>query len=333
MILRINALSKQLISSLSFRVQRASYATANISPTATSRALPTQAVLASSLLTHPSTQPPSHKPPGFRKSQLLRLYVSLIRSSPLLLIFQHNSLKANEWLALRRELTCALNKVDKNRATLAKEQCQNLTPNIKIQTVQTGIFAAAVRVVDFFKPEINTQPSAALDPPKKPKFTHSLSKAAHRAAAKHINSYELSPLLSGPICILSFPVVSPSHLKEAISILCPSPPDFPAPKKKSNPGWHDPAMQEAIQKLVLLGARVEGRTFDIDSTKTVGKIDGGLEGLQGQLVAMLQSIGASLTGTLDSTARSLYFTLETRRSVLEDESNGKSGESNLANEK
>src|SRR5271156_26349 len=57
-------------------------------------------------------QPPSHRPPEFRKSQLLRSYVSLLQSTPLILLFQHNNLKSMEWVSIRRELSRALQKVD-----------------------------------------------------------------------------------------------------------------------------------------------------------------------------------------------------------------------------
>lgn len=300
----------------------------------------------------PITQPPSHKPPEFRKSQLLRQYASLLRSSPLILIFQHNNIKANEWLALRRELTRALRIVDRNITVAAAKQVtmesssskgdlsgsninnsnslkhtEALAPLIKIQTVQTGIFAAALRVVDRFKID-----STVTDQKKKGdesslasssstnssgfKFTHTLSKAANRVAAKDKSLHELSPLLSGPICILYFPKVSPQHLKEAISILSPTPPGFPAPKKKFNPGWFDPAVQEAVQKLVLLGARIERKAFDIEGIKMVGSIEGGLQGIQSQLLALLQNISITLTNTLESASKNLYYTLESRRYQL-----------------
>lgn len=81
-------------------------------------------------------------------------------------------------------------------------------------------------------------------------------------------------------------------------------------------------MQTGLQKLLLLGARVEGKVFDIDGTKWVGGIEGGLEGLQAQLVSMLQGFGAGLTNTLESAGKSLYFTVEGRRTMLEDEEKG-----------
>ncbi|TVY56051.1 54S ribosomal protein L11 [Lachnellula suecica] len=278
---------------------------------------------------YPATQPPSYKPPAFRKSQLLRQYASVLRSTPLMLLFQHNNLKSIEWTGIRRELTNALRKVDEAAA-------ESLEEGIKFQIIQTGIFSSALKIVEFYKPDSETvtldptdpsTPSSAAIPVFKADgsdLTHTLSKAAHDATAK--KSHALQPLLSGPLAILTFPSVSPAHLKAALSILSPSPPQFPAPTRRANPGWHDPPVQSGMQKLLLLGARVEGKVFDVDGTRWVGSIDGGLEGLRVQLVAMLQGIGAGVTSTLESAGKSLYLTVEGRRTMLEEEEKGPSEE-------
>lgn len=248
-----------------------------------------------------------------------------------MLLFQHNNLKATEWSAIRRELSIALRKVDEARVA-AGYPAEQLENGVKIQIIQTGIFSAALKIVEYYKPE--TSPPV-LDPtdPSSPSsatipivnsdgsdLTHTLSKAAHDATAK--KSHPLAPLLSGPLAVLTFPSVSPAHLKSALSILSPSAPLFPAPTRRANPGWHDPLVQSGMQKLLLLGARVEGKVFDVDGTKWVGSIDGGLEGLRSQLVSMLQSIGAGVTNTLESAGKNLYFTVEGRRTMLEDEEKG-----------
>ena len=276
----------------------------------------------------PPTQPPSHKPPEFRKSQLLRQYASLIRSTPLMVLFQHNNLKSSEWTGIRRELNKALRKVDETRAA-AGLSAESLGEGVKIQIIQTGIFESALKIVDFYRPQSQpptldpTDPStrsSATIPNIKPdgsNLTHSLSEAAHSAVNK--KSHTLAPLMSGPIALLTFPTVSPEHLKAALSILSPVPGQFPAPTRRANPGWHDLHVQNGLQKLLLLGARVEGKVFDIEGTKWVGGINGGLEGLRGQLVAMLQGIGGNLTNTLESAGKSLYFTVEGRRTMLEEE--------------
>jgi len=255
-----------------------------------------------------------------------------------MLLFQHNNLKSNEWVGIRRELSKALQKVNEARVA-AGYPAEHLAEAIKIQTIQTGIFAAALRVVEFFKPESPPSPPT-LDPtdPATPSsaivlvhgsrgdgLVHTLSKAAHEAVVDTRTAHALAPLLSGPLVLLTFPQVSPQYMKAALSILSPSQPQFPAPTRRANPGWHDPAVQSGLQKLLLLGARVEGKVFDVDGTKWVGSIDGGLDGLRAQLVGLLQGIGAGVTNTLESAGRSLYFTVEGRRAMLEDEGKGPSG--------
>ncbi|APA14726.1 hypothetical protein sscle_13g094960 [Sclerotinia sclerotiorum 1980 UF-70] len=287
----------------------------------------------------PSTQPPSYKPPEFRKSQLLRKYASLLRSTPLMLLFQHNNLKAGEWVAIRRELAIALRKVDAAREAEGQPHL-NLADGVKLEIVQTGILAAALRIVEFYKPDAQVPklgptnpatPSSATLPIVNAKgdgLTHTLSSAAYEAisAKKTKNAHDLSPLLAGPVVLLTFPGVSPQHLKTALTILSPSAPLFPAPKKRVNPGWHDPTVQSGLQKLLLLGARVEGKVFDVDGTKWVGSIEGGLDGLRAQLMAMLQGIGGGITNVLEGAGKSLYLTVEGRRMMLEDEEKGPSEE-------
>jgi large subunit ribosomal protein L10 len=253
------------------------------------------------------TQPPSFRPAESRKTQLLRQYASLLRSSPLMLFFQHNNLTSSEWIGIRRELAKALRKVDEAGAT------EELAVGVKLQVIQTGIFAVALRVVEYYQPPADGDAH---------EFTHVLSRAAHDAVADKKTKHELAPLLAGPLVLVTFPTVSPPHLKAMLSTLAPSPPLFPAPTRRANPGWHDNAVQSGLQKLLLLGARIEGRVFDAESCKWVGTIEGGLEGLRGQLVMLLQSMGASVTNTLESAAKNIYFTIESRRIMMEDEEKG-----------
>ena len=292
----------------------------------------------------PSTQPPSHKPPEFRKSQLHRQYTSLLRSTPLTLLFQHNNLRSTEWMSVRRELAHALRKVDEagapeaahgEAAGSATAGAAAMADGIKLQIIQAGIFAAALRVVEYYRPEDGrplethethaaTPSSAATKPNSHGRhdesvFTHGLSRAAHEAVASKKVAHALTPLLSGPLAVLTFPAVSPAHLKAALSILAPRAPAFPAPSRRSSPAYHEPAVQSGVQKLMLLGARIEGTVFDGEGARWVGGIDGGLDGLRAQLAAILQGVGASLASTLDSAGNSLYFTLEGRRVMLEDD--------------
>ncbi|KAG9243203.1 hypothetical protein BJ878DRAFT_130515 [Calycina marina] len=273
------------------------------------------------VLKFPSTQPPSHKLPEFRKTQLLRQYASLLQSTPLMLIFQHNNLKSMEWVGVRRELNKALQKVDEARVAAGQPASENMADGIKLQIMQTGILAAALNIVEFYDPTAAAKVKKSKKAPAtfEDGFVHVLSKAAYEATAGKGKKHALSPLLAGPVVLLNFPSVSPAHLKAAFSILSPSKPHYPAPTRRASPGWHDPPVQAGVQKLLLLGARVEGKVFDVEGAKWVGCIPSGLEDLRGQLVAMLQGICGQLTSTMEGTSKSLYLTVEGRRTMLEDE--------------
>lgn len=91
-------------------------------------------------------------------------------------------------------------------------------------------------------------------------------------------------------------------------------------------------MQAGVQKLVLLGARVEGRALDLDGAKGVGAIEGGIETLRGELVGlisgdglkaglvrMLEGVGGGLVGALEAKRVEVWRTLDGRRGVLERE--------------
>ncbi|KAJ6171086.1 hypothetical protein N7470_000153 [Penicillium chermesinum] len=266
----------------------------------------------------PPSQPPSHRNPEYRRSQLLRQYTSILRTSPLVVLFQHNNLKSMEWASIRRELNKALQKVDEKIASEGRT-APALAPYIKLQTVQTSIFEVAVRIVEYFRPNdaslASGNPPSAVDPVTQtsaelpavsgakddPSLTHDLSRAAH-AAVKHLKGrHELS------------------HILAALSILTPKESGFPAPTRRANPDYHDHVVQVGLQKLNLLAARVDGKVFDINETKWVGSIEGGMDGLRSQLVTALQSMGSSVTTTLEGAGKSLYFTMESRRSVLEEE--------------
>lgn len=239
-------------------------------------------------------------------------------------------------MGIRRELARALRKADEELAAKAAEgNNEELADGIKLNIIQTGIFGAALRIVDFYKPASAPAGSAvqATDPradsstelsnqalsSSDPTYNHALSTAAYNAVRKQSRrKHGFEPLLSGPLAILPFPTMSPAHLAAALRILAPNP-QFPAPKRKANPAFHEPAIQSGLQKLLLLGARVEGKVFDDSGVRWVGGIDGGLDGLRAQLVGLLTAAGASVTRTLEMASHSVFFTMEGRRQQLEDE--------------
>ena len=111
-------------------------------------------------------------------------------------------------------------------------------------------------------------------------------------------------------------------MRAALGILSPDKKDFKAPRKAVMPGLYETSVQEGLKKLMLLGARVDGRVFDLEGVKWVG-IDGGIDGLRAQLVGMLQGFGAGLTQTLGAAASSLWATVEARRRDMEGPAEGK----------
>lgn len=250
-----------------------------------------------------------------------------------MLLFQHNNLKSTEWMGIRRELNQALQKVDEDLTKTGDNEL--VGSSSKMQIVQSGIFASALKVVEFWEPKFHDEPPVAepTDPKTEtstpihdthptandPTFIHGLSRTAHDAARKNRHlKHGLEPLLSGPIAILTLPSVSPAHVKAALSILAPSP-QFPAPKRRASPGLYEAPVQAGLQKLMFLGARVEGKVFDMEGARWVGSIEGGLTGLRAQLVGMLSGVGAGVTNTLEAAGRSLYVTVEGRRGMLEEE--------------
>ncbi|KAF7592751.1 hypothetical protein BBP40_012509 [Aspergillus hancockii] len=286
----------------------------------------------------PPSQPPSHRNPEYRRSQLLRQYTSLIRTTPLMVFFQHDNLQSVEWAAIRRELSKAMQKVDEKIASEGRS-LEPLAPHIKVQIVQTSIFEVALRIVEYFHPNVSAvaagQPPSAVNPVTQtsaeiplsgsrddPTLSHDLSRAAHDAVLHMKGKHELTPLLVGPIAALSIPHMSPEHLKAALTVLAPKAAGFPAPTRKANPDWHELPVQNGLNKLALLAARVDGKVFDVEQTKWVGSIEGGMDGLRSQLVIALQNMGSSVTSTLEGAGKSVYFTLESRRIVLEDEQKG-----------
>lgn len=261
------------------------------------------------IIKHNPTQPPSFKRPEFRRTQLLRQYASLIQSSPLMIFYQHTSLKATEWMGMRRELAIALKKVDAQREAKGMDMA-SMADKIRIQVIHTGIFYMALRIVEYYGPK-----NASGDG----RLMEVVSRQAYDAASTHEQKHPLEPLLNGPLALLTMPSVSPEYLKAAFSILSPQAPLFSAPRKRVAPGLYELGVQAGIRKLLLLGARVEGETFDFEGARWVGSIEGGIDGLRGQLVAMLQSLGANVTNTLQSASSNLWLTMESRRSVLEEE--------------
>ncbi|KAM0325722.1 hypothetical protein ACHAQA_007022 [Verticillium albo-atrum] len=283
------------------------YATAAVASSASSFNLPSSYVS--------PTKPPSARPAETRKSQLIRTYTSLLRSAPLVLFLQHNNLTAQEWASIRRELRAALAAVP-----VPAGQTVDIVPDVTLNVLRTRMFAVALKIVSFF----DAKAASAKTP-----LVHDLSEAAYNAMKEveipENSSYaEVAPLLVGPTAALVFPAVSPAHLAAALKVLAPGPAGSPTapPMRKKNPGYYEPACQNGLAKLLLVGGRVEGSVFDVDGVRWVGGIGGGMEGLRAQLIGMLQSAGLGLTSALESGGKSVWLALEGRKVQLEEEQDG-----------
>ncbi|KAI1747410.1 hypothetical protein F4782DRAFT_521271 [Xylaria castorea] len=283
----------------------------------------------------PLNQPPSARRPDLRKAQLLRSYTAMLRSTPLMLLFQHNNLTAVEWAAVRRELRAALAEVPPPVARPDGTIPADITSSVEFQVLRTRMFSVACKIVDYFKPEDLVGRSNKIE--KSNTYTHDLSKTAYEsiknAAVDESSTYsQISPLITGPVAAVTFPSVSPAHLAAVLKVLSPSPPAFPAPTRKKNPGYHEPIAQSGFQKLILVGGRIEDKAFDLDGVKWVGGIQGGLDGLRAQLVSLLQHAGLGLTTALEGHSKGLWLALEGRRTQLEEESNGGKKEAEVEKE-
>lgn len=251
---------------------------------------------------------------------MIRTYTSLLRSTPLILFFQHSNLTAIEWAAVRRELKNALEAVPPPTAA----QPVDITSRVKLEVIRTNMMNVALKIVEFHNPEAAAASASTARTTHGP-IVHDLSKAAYEATrdmeVPANSAYaQIEPLMVGPLAALVIPAVSPQHLAAALTVLAPVPGKFPAPKKRKAPGYHDPICQNGLAKLLLVGGRVEGKIFDQDGVNWIGGIESGLDGLRAQLVHVLQSAGLGLTSALEGGSKSLWLTLESRKSQLEEES-------------
>ncbi|KAL6798238.1 hypothetical protein V8C43DRAFT_272973 [Trichoderma afarasin] len=273
----------------------------------------------------PATKPPSARPIDTRKSQMIRTYTSLLRTTPLILFFQHSNLTAVEWAAVRRELKKALDGVAPMTAAPGAEPL-DLSPRVQLQVLRTNMLNVALKLVEFYNPEVAASSTSTKRTSKGP-IVHDLSEAAYEqvknAEISPESAYaQIEPLMVGPLAGLIIPAVSPAHVAAALSVLAPVPGKFPAPTRKKNPGYYDPIFQNGLAKLMLIGGRIEGKVFDQAGVHWVGGIEGGIDGLRAQLVAILQGAGLGITSTLEGGSRSLWLALEGRKEQLEGESKG-----------
>lgn len=260
---------------------------------------------------------------------MIRTYTSLLRTTPLILFFQHNNLTAVEWAAVRRELSKTLGAVPSPSSAPGAES-KDIASEIQLSVLRTNMLNVALKIVEFHDP---VAASALVSTPRtlKGPLVHDLSEVAYKTIKETPipadSAYaQIEPLIVGPLAALTIPAVSPAHLAAALSVLSPVPGKFPAPRKKASPGYHEATCQNALAKLLLVGGRIEGKIFDQDGVNWVGSIDGGLDGLRAQLVGVLQSAGLGITTALEGGSKSLWLALEGRKTQLEEQSADKKAE-------
>lgn len=116
----------------------------------------------------------------------------LLQTTPLIILFQHNSLKAVEWNGIRRELTSALRKLDTQLLAQGRPKEDLIGEYIKLQVIKTTMFEPALRIAEYYQPKPQSQEEKLL-PVKgghgsgliNPSLTHALSESAYRAIKKH----------------------------------------------------------------------------------------------------------------------------------------------------
>lgn len=223
-----------------------------------------------------------------------------------------------------------------SHAAAAQDPTLEPEANARLQIITTNVFEAALRTIEHYKPPSQEASTDGRPVPAHQQHAHTplhnLSSAAHKAGlhppgksnTPRKKRTTLSGLLSGPIAVLAFPSLAPAHLAAALRILAPTSgarSEFAAPRRKDAPGMYENITQAGLQKLMLLGARVEGRerAVDMEGVKYVAGLAsrGGLEGLRGEVVALLQGAGMGLVGSLESVGMGVWGTLESRRMDME----------------
>lgn len=188
----------------------------------------------------------------------------------------------------------------------------NMAALTEITLIRSALFSSALRVAEGFDRAHSREPGLS-----------GTSKEAYAQTLHLRDELPLSALLTGPTGTLSLPVVSPPHLKVVLDIM------FPV---KGHKRGLDPLAVSGLQKLVLLGARVdghvaggrigEGRVLDGDQLRLVSGLKG-IENMRGELAAILQSVGGGeLVRSLESVGLGMVRTVEGRRKMMEGEANG-----------
>lgn len=222
-------------------------------------------------------------------------YVSYYTSNPTMLILQHNNLTQAQLLKIRANLKSV---------------------GAKLRVIRVGIFEHAVRVASF------TQ-SQELTPEQREWEVNSKAMSRYVKRNEIMKGLDLTQLLSGPVCAITFPTesiphsandshatttntglqqegeasksLSPEHLKKTIRVI-----------------------SESQGRLLLLGGKFDGQVFTVDSLDRISSLPD-LVTLRGQLLSLLGAPAMRLSQILGTPAQQLTRTFEGRKLALEGE--------------
>lgn len=225
------------------------------------------------------------KDPTSKKSLLHADYVSYYANNPTMLILQHNNLTQQQLLKIRSDLK---------------------TLGAKLRVIRVGIFEHAVRVATV---KSRSKQHAKLDANSK-----AISRLAKQKGTKLTTdrtSLDVTQLLTGPVCAITWPAASTSNPQDVGQVA----PEEVTPEvlKKTMT-----TIESTGGKLLLLGGKFSNQVFSIDSLARVSKLPG-LDILRGQVLSVLGSPAARLSQLLGTPGAALSRTLAGRQADLEKE--------------
>lgn len=215
-------------------------------------------------------------------------YVSYYKSNPTMLILQHNNLTQAQLLKIRGDLKSV---------------------GAKLRVIRVGIFEHAIRVATFMSDSPMTETQNKWQ-------VNSKAMSRHVKTNNPIKGLDVTQLLSGPICTITFPQdpvvdrslgagqeqqleadksVSPDRLKKTIRVV-----------------------SETQGRLLLIGGKFDGQVFAVDSLDRISALPG-LDTLRGQLLSLLGAPAARLSQLLATPGQQLGRTLDGRKLAMSEE--------------
>lgn len=213
-----------------------------------------------------------------------------------MLILQHNNLTQSQLLKIRADLKQV---------------------GARLRIIRVGIFEHAVRVSTFL------QKGALSDDQRKWQVN---SKAMSRYVKRNavIQGLDVTQLLSGPICTVTFP--DSSSTANSTTTAAPTEGTEMSERREVTPERLNKTMKVVSNtqgRLLLLGGKFENQVFTVDSLDRISTLPG-LETLRGQLLSLLGAPALKLTQILGAPGQQLARTLEGRKLALEEPEENKS---------